>query len=768
MDPGQRFLYKTRLPLLVARSSPSTGPQPKGIVWPGVLRQLSPYVAAVGLLLLIRQSHLSEQLNLLAYDLAMQLRPQPSGATTPVRIIGIDEDDLRRYGPMVADGLLADAVERLDRIGVRAIGLDLFCGQPVGAGGERLRRLAASNPRLVSATFELDGKQAIPGTPPQRQGYADLYTDPQDGVVRRDLLHVLGADPASQASLPMRLLQIAQGHSQLLQTLEHQPRPLADLTKGAGGYLPETPVTDSHYLQRMLAYHRPGSFPRWNLGRLLDNQLSAGDIQQLRGSLVLIGMVAPSSKDSFPVPFSTGRAADRRFEISGVEIHAHRLAALVALERGHPLGIRAASGAVNRWVLLLAIGVGVITGEGVSSLRRSLVVATAGLLLAVAATAGLLALGVWLDGALPLAAFSLMAAAGWMRRGANQQRKGWVLELQNKQVRSQFDRFVSKAVAGELLDNNPSTVAASEPRNVTVLMSDLRGFSLLSQDNPPALIVQLLNNYLEVMFQVIEDYGGTVDEVLGDAILVLFGAPLVRADHAEAAVTCALAMQIAMDKVNQTNAAQGLPALEMGIGLCTGDVIAGTIGTRLRAKYGVVGTAVNLAARIESLTVGGEVLAAQSTVRAIGVPLRLDGHHSVEVKGANEPLQVFCIGAIAGQHNLALPSTRSQPQALMQPLEIHYAILLKGTQRQGSAQTAVITHLSEREAWLELTEEKLELFDNLVLTFPRLNGHVYGKVRENLKGRFRIVFNTTTPDLKQLILSLGPTLQEPSDQSPQV
>ena len=112
----------------MARSSPKTGPQPKGILWPGVLRQLSPYVAAVGLLLLIRQSHLSEQLNLLAYDLAMQLRPQPSGANTPVRIIGIDEDDLRRYGPMVADGLLADAVERLDRIGVRALGLDLFCG----------------------------------------------------------------------------------------------------------------------------------------------------------------------------------------------------------------------------------------------------------------------------------------------------------------------------------------------------------------------------------------------------------------------------------------------------------------------------------------------------------------------------------------------------------------------------------------------------------------------------------------------------------------
>ena len=123
----------------MARSSPATGPHPKGILRQGmtrqgIVRQLGPYLAAFGLLLLLRQSQLSEQLNLLAYDLAVQFRPLPSGASTPVRIIGIDEDDLKRYGPMVADGLLADAIERLDRIGVRAIGLDLFCGQPVGAG----------------------------------------------------------------------------------------------------------------------------------------------------------------------------------------------------------------------------------------------------------------------------------------------------------------------------------------------------------------------------------------------------------------------------------------------------------------------------------------------------------------------------------------------------------------------------------------------------------------------------------------------------------
>jgi adenylate cyclase len=735
----------------VARSSPATGPHPKRI-----LRQLAPYLAAFGLLLLLRQSQLSEQLNLLAYDLAVQLRPLPSGASTPVRIIGIDEDDLKRYGPMVADGLLADAIERLDRIGVRAIGLDLFCGQPVGAGGARLRRLAASNPRLVSVYFDLDGKRAIPGTPPHRQGYADLYTDPQDGLVRRDLLHVVGTDQASKASLPMRLLQIAKGQRQLPRWLEQQPQQLADLGEGAGGYLPESPVTDDNYLQRMLAFHQPGSFPQWSLGRLLRNQLSPQQIQQLRGSIVLIGVVAPSSKDSFPVPFSRGRAGDQRFEIPGVEIHAHRLAALLALERGQPLGIQAASGSVNCWLLLLAFAVGIVAGERVPGLRRSLLVVASGLVLAVAATAALLALGVWLDAALPLAAFSLMAAAAWLRRGANQQIQGMLLELQNRHVRSQFDRFVSKAVAGELLDNSQASQtshAASELRTVTVLMSDLRGFSLLGQDNPPALIVQLLNNYLDEMFQVIEHYGGTIDEVLGDAILVLFGAPLVRADHAEAAVACALAMQIAMEKVNQTNLQQGLPALEMGIGLCTGDVIAGTIGSRQRAKYGVVGPAVNLAARIESLSVGGEVLAAEATVRAAEVPLRIDADHSIGVKGSQEPLRVFAIGAIQGRHNLALPLISSQPRVLLQPLAVQY-LILKGKQRQGSPQRAVVTHLSEREAWIVLEGgDQPELFDDLVLIFPASSGsgEVYGKVREQRNGHWRVVFSLMSTGIKELI-----------------
>ena len=750
MDPRQRVVHKSGLSLLVAIALPGSSRRLARI-----MRQLMPYAAALSLLLLERQSRLSERLNLLAYDLAMQLRPAPSGASTAVRIIGINEADINRYGPMVPDQLLADAVERLDRIGVRAIGLDMFCGQPVGDGWQRLRRLAVTNPRLVSVYFELDAKQAIPGTPANRQAYADIYTDPQDGLVRRDLLHITGEQQQGKASLPMRMLQIATGQNQLLKRLQQHPASLADLESGAGGYLPETNVSAPGYLQRMLPYHQPGSFPSMSLSSLLDEKLSPSQEKQLRGTLVLIGVVAPSSKDNFTVPFSQWRQGERRFTLSGVEIHAHRLAALLANADGRPLGIQAAPSLVNRLVLVAAIVAGVIAGEAVPSLRRSLAVVAAGMVLAVGATAGLLALGVWLDAALPLAAFALMAAAAWSRRGANQQIKGLALESEGRTMRSLFDRFVSKQVAAELLGTNSTTAPPStELRNVTVLMSDLRGFSLLSQDYHPDLMVRLLNNFLAVMFEVVDAYGGTIDEVLGDAILVLFGAPHQRHDHAEAALACALAMQLAMERVNQTNAAQGLPLLEMGLGLCSGDVVAGTIGSQQRAKYGVVGAAVNLAARIEALTVGGEILAAESTVHAVAAPLRIDAEYRVEVKGANEPLHVFSVGAIGGSHNLVLPIPGPGPHALKQPLAIAY-VILKGKMRQGSPRPAVATHLAEREAWIVLSEESLAHFDNLALSFPGISGEAYGKVREERNGSLRIVLSWIPPDLKQLINSLG-------------
>jgi hypothetical protein len=162
---------------------------------------------------------------------------------------------------------------------------------------------------------------------------------------------------------------------------------------------------------------------------------------------------------------------------------------------------------------------------------------------------------------------------------------------------------------------------------------------------------------------------------------------------------------------------------------------------------------VNLAARIEALTIGGEVLASQSTVNAVEAPLRIDAEYQVEVMGSSEPLQIVSIGSISGTHNLALPIASSNTYTLEQAIEISYC-LIKGKQREGSLRPAQVTQIAERECWIVLPEGHLEPFDNLVLSFPGIGSDVYGKVREQLNGSFRIMFSVMPTELKQLICSL--------------
>ncbi len=120
------------------------------------------------------------------------------------------------------------------------------------------------------------------------------------------------------------------------------------------------------------------------------------------------------------------------------------------------------------------------------------------------------------------------------------------------------------------------------------------------------------------MVELIHRTGGTIDEIIGDAIFVLFGAPLVMPDAAQRAVRCALEMQKAMPGVNEHNLQMGWPEIEMGIGIHTGEVVVGNIGSTKRSKYGVVGRTVNLTARIESFTVGGQVLVSPTVIDAAG------------------------------------------------------------------------------------------------------------------------------------------------------
>jgi adenylate cyclase len=215
-------------------------------------------------------------------------------------------------------------------------------------------------------------------------------------------------------------------------------------------------------------------------------------------------------------------------------------------------------------------------------------------------------------------------------------------------VRDVFGRYVSDQVAESLLSQPTGLELGGAHQELSILFSDLRGFSALSERLPAQQMIELVNEYLGAMVPVIERHGGTIDEFIGDAILVLFGAPLAQEDHALRSVACALEMQQELTRLNVRLQTDNRTQIQMGIGVHTGKAVVGNIGCQSRMKYGAVGSAVNLASRIQGFTLGGQTLVSSSTYDAIKPYARVDGQLRVAVKGYEGPVSVFDIGALHG------------------------------------------------------------------------------------------------------------------------
>src|SRR5262245_33842198 len=157
-------------------------------------------------------------------------------------------------------------------------------------------------------------------------------------------------------------------------------------------------------------------------------------------------------------------------------------------------------------------------------------------------------------------------------------------------IREAFGRYLTDEVVSNVLESSTALELKGEKRTVTMMMTDLRGFTSLAGRLAPERVVSLINRYLTAMVPIINQYQGTVDEIIGDAIFVLFGVPLWQENNAQRAVACAVAMQLAMDIVNEQNRQEDLPEVEMGIGVHTGPVVVGNVGSPERMKYGVVGS----------------------------------------------------------------------------------------------------------------------------------------------------------------------------------
>ena len=332
------------------------------------------------------------------------------------------------------------------------------------------------------------------------------------------------------------------------------------------------------------------------------------------------------------------------------------------------------------------------------------------------------------------------------------------LEVRNRFIRQTFSRYLSDDIVETILEQPDGLKIGGEKRQGTILMSDLRGFTSLSEGLPAEDVVSMVNIYLETMTDIILKYQGTIDEFIGDGILVIFGAPLQRPDDAQRAVACAVDMQLAMASVNDLNRQAGHPEVALGIGINTGPMVVGNIGSKKRMKYGVVGSNVNLTARIESYTVGGQIFISENTLKACGDIVRLDNAMQVSPKGLKDPLTIYEVGGIAGDYQLFLPP---KPEVgwieLTQPLSLQFT-LLEGKHVGEIRYQAAIIKLAPKMA--EITAAMLPpCLSNLRLSLYDYNDrlisdNLYGKVLMHLSdhpGVFQVNFTAIPPEAETFL-----------------
>ncbi len=298
-------------------------------------------------------------------------------------------------------------------------------------------------------------------------------------------------------------------------------------------------------------------------------------------------------------------------------------------------------------------------------------------------------------------------------------------------LKDMFGRYLSEEVTNTLLENPDMINLGGEKRSVTIMMSDLRGFTALAERLEPEQVVQILNNYFEIMVEVLLKYNGTINEIIGDALLVIFGAPQQMADRAERAVACAIEMQNAMARVNRQNREQGLPEIEMGIGLNEDQVIVGNIGSSKRSKYGVVGSGVNMTSRIESYSVGGQVLISASVRKQLGNRLRIDEQREVIPKGSETSIKIYEVGGIGLPFNLTLLKEDSVSIKLNRRVPVNY-VAVDGKNVGNKQQQGFIDTLFDKGAEIEMAGA-LDLLTNVKLNLCDVSEELssrdfYGKV----------------------------------------
>jgi adenylate cyclase len=561
-------------------------------------------------------------------------QPEPE-----IVLVAIDDaafDGLGARQPLPRD-YVAEIVAFLLRAGARVIAVDLVVRTPTEPAADAAlvavsERAAADNgSRLVFAAIARPASgqggerfELSPAfSPALRAGFGFSNTPVgADGMIRR-MTPVL---PAADGSLlPSFALAALAGRAASSTALE------AALRLGDDGLrLPARPVggdralTEEPIARAALADATwrvdftgpPGSvtaFPSTVLVQMARNGVDPPADNPFRGKIVLVGATFAESRDFYPTPVGL---------MAGVEIQAHMIHTLLSRRVLMP----------PHWAARLALLLGVCVAVALLSLwLRPLWLAVASLallaLLTLASYEAFVRRGYWLDCVGPV-----VAMVGYTQVSR---------VLERRRIRSAFGQYVSAEVLDRVVAEGSRL--GGELRRVSVLMSDVRGFTTLSERLSPAEISVIMNEYFAAMVDVIMEHRGMVNDFIGDGILALFGAPLDDPDHGGHAVAAALGMQAALRRLNATWAAAARPTLAMGVAVNTGEAFVGNMGSARKKKYSVLGDTVNTVARIEGRNreLGTEILISAGTLATVQGRVLVRDRGEVMLKGKAQPVAIF-------------------------------------------------------------------------------------------------------------------------------
>ena len=607
-------------------------------------------LTVTGLVLGLRQVGGVEPLELRIYDRMVRLRA--ADASDPrLLVVEITEEDIQALQrPTPSDETLARAIAQLQQLQPRVIGLDLHRDVPQEPGHAQLQtQLQAPNLVAITKLGESAGDRIPPppGLPAERIGFNDFVID-RDGVIRRSLLFA-HTNRETHTSLSLRLA-IAYLQPSGIRP-RHSPENPDDLQLGASIFLPLQANSgayqrlDSSGYQILLDYRaRQHPARRVSLSQVLSQKFQP---EWVRDKIVLIGTTAPSGKDLFYTPFSAGEAVSH--QMPGVMVHAQ----MVSQFLDAATGARSPFWFWQEWQEWLWIFGWATAGGALAWAVRhpiALGLSSVGLLgLIAGAGFGLFLQQGWVPMVAPAIA-SMMALGTVVAYRAQQSHR------QQRMVMTLLGQNTSPEIADALWNARDRLLASGKLPGkrlvATMLFTDIKGFSTISEQMPPEALLEWLNEYLEAMTHEIQQHHGIINKFTGDGLLAIFGVPMPRLEEREVdedayqAIACALAMGKRLEQLNQVWQQRGLPSIQMRVGIFTGPVVVGSLGGKERMEYGVIGDSVNTASRLESCLKDRQVdlcrvLIAEETLMHVKGKFQVESWGPVALSGKQQLVEVY-------------------------------------------------------------------------------------------------------------------------------